>query len=153
MPVNDEWETVMKRNELLFVYGTLQRGHLMHDLLRPLARYVGKARVNGRLYDVGGYPGLVLEDTAGPIEGELFHVARPGQAFRILDRYEGCRAPGAGTGEYRRVQCRVITEWGARTGAWVYEYAWPVTGLLLLAAGSYSPPKMPRRVKQALNRR
>ncbi len=125
----------------------------MHGLLRPLGWYQGKARVKGRLYDVGGYPGLVLDGMAGPVQGELYRLERPGRAFRVLDGYEGCRPPGAGEGEYRRVRCGVIVENGMTARAWVYEYARSVDGLTLLPEGGYFLPKARRRVAEGLKRR
>jgi len=142
----------MSRSELLFVYGTLQRGHVAHHLIRSLGRYLEQARVTGRLYDVGGYPGLVLDAEGGEVRGELYRLARPGRAFRILDAYEGCRPPGAGEGEYRRVRCCVVTARGPLSDVWVYEYARPVAGLPWLADGVYLRPKAHRRVREGLGR-
>ena len=44
----------------LFVYGTLRRGsgHPMSRFLAARARLLAGARVPGRLYDLGGFPGL-----------------------------------------------------------------------------------------------
>ena len=137
----------------LFVYVTLRQGHLMHGLLRPLGRFLDRATVRGRLSDIGGYPGLVLDDAAGWVHGELYRLTRPGQAFQVLDEYEGCRPADVGKPEYRRVLCEVVTDRGGLSKAWVYEYAGSVTGLELLADGDYPLPKARRRLIQALARR
>lgn len=143
----------MKRNERLFVYGTLQRGHLMHGLLEPLGKYLGDAKVHGRLYDLGGYPGLILDGQGKAVQGELYLLDRPGRAFKILDAYEGCYGGGAVGSEYRRVRCTVITDGRVVDGVWIYEYARPVTGLPLLEEGVYPRPKATRLVRDGLRRR
>ena len=137
----------------LFVYGTLRQGHLMHGLLRPLGRFLGRASVKGRLYDLGGYPGLVLDDAAGWVHGELYSLTRPGQAFEVLDEYEGCLPAEVGKPEYRRVLCEVVNDRGRFSKAWMYEYVGSVAGFALLADGNYPPPKTRRRLIQALSRR
>lgn len=46
---------------LLFVYGTLRKDvrNSMFHLLAREARFVGRARMQGLLFDLGDYPGLV----------------------------------------------------------------------------------------------
>ncbi len=46
----------------VFVYGTLRRGEVRDiNRLQPAPRWVGQGRVAGVLYDLGSYPGLVLQ--------------------------------------------------------------------------------------------
>ena len=49
---------------LLFVYGMLRRGsgHAMADFLAERSRFVGQARVRGRLYDLGRFPGMLAAE-------------------------------------------------------------------------------------------
>jgi gamma-glutamylcyclotransferase (GGCT)/AIG2-like uncharacterized protein YtfP len=60
---------------LLFVYGTLRMGG-SNDIRRfgPYSRLLGPARVRGRLYDLGDYPGLVLGGLDW-VSGELHAIA------------------------------------------------------------------------------
>ncbi|MDF1483675.1 gamma-glutamylcyclotransferase [Ramlibacter sp. H39-3-26] len=63
----------------VFVYGTLRRGQCNDiTLLRPAPRHIGMARVPGRLYHLGAYPGLVL-DAGTPsgnwVVGEVYAIA------------------------------------------------------------------------------
>jgi hypothetical protein len=62
--------------QLLFVYGTLRLGG-SNDIRRfgPHSRLVGPARVQGRLHDLGPYPGMVLGGPAW-VWGEL-HLIEP----------------------------------------------------------------------------
>ena len=73
----------------LFVYGSLKRGcHNHHHLAGQ--RFVGEARTGPgyRLYDLGDYPGLVVDptDTDG-VTGELWDVEP--DALAHLDEFEG----------------------------------------------------------------
>ena len=122
--------------DLLFVYGTLRRGFPMHRLLRPHAVLLGEGRVQGRLYEVGGYPGLVLEGD-GLVKGELYRLRRPNSALRVLDRYEGCSPSDPQPHEYRRILAEIHRVRGGRVWAWLYEYRLPVAGLELIPSGDY----------------
>ncbi|WP_341903145.1 gamma-glutamylcyclotransferase family protein [Polaromonas sp. YR568] len=56
-------------NRHVFVYGTLRRGEVRDiNRLQPAPRWVGQGRVAGVLYDLGSYPGLVLQPS-----GEMPH--------------------------------------------------------------------------------
>jgi gamma-glutamylcyclotransferase (GGCT)/AIG2-like uncharacterized protein YtfP len=64
----------------VFVYGTLRAGEI-NDIGRAATRHgidaprlIGTATVNGRLYDFGAYPGLVLDASAGPVRGDVYEV-------------------------------------------------------------------------------
>ena len=110
--------------EYLFVYGTLRRraGHPMHRLLRHHARYLGEGQVQGRLHDLGGYPGLVLDPRAPAVEGEIYAIANPRPLFRQLDDYEGCSPRHRRPHEYRRILAPVEGPDGTPLQAWLYEY-------------------------------
>jgi gamma-glutamylaminecyclotransferase len=73
---------------LVFVYGTLKRGGSNHGLLRG-QRLLASARTRGgfRLFDLGGYPGLVEAPAGGrAVEGELWAV--DARCLERLDRLE-----------------------------------------------------------------
>jgi gamma-glutamylcyclotransferase (GGCT)/AIG2-like uncharacterized protein YtfP len=60
----------------IFVYGTLKRGHSNHHYLRGQT-FVGMAMTHPkfRLHDLGGYPGMVLDERDGvSIHGEVWEV-------------------------------------------------------------------------------
>lgn len=73
---------------LVFVYGTLKRGHSNHHWLAG-ATFLGRRLLRGgRLYDLGPYPMAVLStDKQAVIHGELFAVTQEGLAR--LDLLEG----------------------------------------------------------------
>jgi pyruvate carboxylase len=70
----------------IFVYGTLRKDS-DHDMYRVLARssiFVGDATVNGDLYNLDTYPGLVLSSDAHSIVyGEVYEL-KPVLAARVL---------------------------------------------------------------------
>ena len=126
--------------DLLFVYGTLRpslaRGEPA-DLVRVLT-CVGQATVQGDLYDLGGYPGLVA--WRGRVHGELVQITTASQ-LAALDAYEEC----SGTQPlFLREQTLVLRSDGIELQAWVYVYANPVTGFRLIPGGDYAAVRPPR---------
>ena len=99
----------------LFVYGTLRRGshNRFAALLQSQARFVGAAKVAGRLYDLGRHPAGVRSDVAGEwVHGEVFLLMQPSQMLAVLDKYEGPNFPRA------RVPARLAS--GKDVEAWAY---------------------------------
>lgn len=82
---------------LLFVYGTLKRGCSNHYYLAGQT-FIGGARTppGYRLYDFGGYPGIVAKtDDRDGVMGEIWSV--DAAALQQLDHFEGIHE-----GLYRR---------------------------------------------------
>ncbi len=69
-----------------FVYGTLRRGD-DNDInrLQPTPVFVGEARIKGRMYHLGRYPGVLL---GGPhdVAGEVYAISA--ELERVLDEIE-----------------------------------------------------------------
>lgn len=60
---------------LVFVYGTLRRGGAGAMSIRfPDAKFIAEAKVNGSLYDLGAYPGLLLNESNSLVIGEVYEV-------------------------------------------------------------------------------
>ena len=102
--------------QLLFVYGTLRLGG-SNDIRRygSGSRLVGPARVRGRLYDLGDYPGLVLGGPAW-VMGELHWVSPAIEP--ALDELEEVWPQRSGL--YRRTRALVFAGNESRS-ALVYE--------------------------------
>lgn len=131
---------VEKHRELLFVYGTLRRGakHPLHAVLAENAEFVGMGTFQGRLYDVGGYPGAVpSENGTDVVKGEVYALRDPQRVLRVLDRYEGCASDDPHPTEFRRVQAPITLENGRQVMAWIYLYNWPTQGLTPIPSGDY----------------
>lgn len=84
----------------VFVYGTLRAGEI-NDIGVAAARHgiqapqlIGRAAVAGRLYDFGDYPGLVPDETAGPVRGDVYEIDEA--LVPVLDDIEGVK-PGIDT--------------------------------------------------------
>ena len=75
----------------LFAYGTLLPGlapTAMREVVERM-RPVGLAAVRGRLFDLGPYPGLVLDAVAGSVQGQLLEVPDEPELWLRMDAYEG----------------------------------------------------------------
>lgn len=81
----------------VFVYGTLKRGGENHDWI-AMQRFIAAARTLPlyRLFDLGGYPGMVHAAEGLAIHGEVWEVDAAG--LTQLDMLEDTAG-----GEYERV--------------------------------------------------
>ena len=101
----------------LFVYGTLAPGRPNAHILAEIPGEWEPATVSGRLLQQGwgaavGYPGLVLDEHGGEVEGFLFSSHVLAEHWNRLDEFEG-----AG---YERVLSRVNLTDGTTVEAYVY---------------------------------
>ena len=82
----------------VFVYGTLKRGGENHSWIAG-QQFVSLAKTRSvyRMFDLGGYPGMVRENQGLSIDGELWEVDAAGLArLDVLEDVAG--------GEYERVE-------------------------------------------------
>ena len=123
----------------VFVYGTLRRGR-RNDIARfhPPARFVAEARIRGTLYDLGSYPGAVL-DGRGPLVGEVYAITPALEAQ--LDRLEEVQPDDSGEYIKREVRVRVA---GGEVECLVYEiHPARIAGRRVIASGNWfdrAPP-------------
>ena len=123
--------------QLLFVYGTLLRRsrHPMAQYLSQRAAHLGPAKVTGRLYDLGRYPGL-LEGGADWVHGEVFDLGADAAAtLAALDRYENADATQQAL--YERQVAEVIRTDETKVHAWVYWYRGEVKPEQRIVSGRY----------------
>lgn len=107
----------------------------MHRFLESHADFVGTGTYQGRLYDLGRYPGAVPSRRhADRIKGELYALNRPAHVLKHLDQYEGP--------VFRRKRVSINLENKKKTRAWIYLYNHPKDGLKIIHSGDYlkSPP-------------
>ena len=122
------------RLTVLFVYGTLRRGLRLHHHLQG-AVYLGEARIAGSLYDIGTYPGLLVNPSPGWVSGELFKVDE--EMIQSLDAVEEYNPEEPERSEYLR---RVVTVWtptGVPMKAVTYIFNRDVQGFVFIDAGDY----------------
>ena len=99
-------------NHLVFVYGTLRRGCARAMSIRfPNSQFIADARVRGSLYDLGAYPGLILEQSNSSVIGEVYEV--DDQILNELDEFEA-------SSNYRRKQVEISIGTHSRM-CWTYE--------------------------------
>lgn len=124
----------MSDRQLLFVYGLLRPEQVgFRSLgLSGKVEIVGKGRVQGRLYHLGDYPGMLL-GTSGIVHGEVLAVDDP-VVMADIDAYELCVPERPRVSEYRRVEADLL-DTGERV--WVYEYNRPVKGRPVIASGNW----------------
>jgi gamma-glutamylcyclotransferase (GGCT)/AIG2-like uncharacterized protein YtfP len=71
----------------VFVYGSLRSGSPRSMTMRfPNSKFVAVAKVSGSLYDLGEYPGLILNDSNSPVIGEVYEV--DDELLNELDDFE-----------------------------------------------------------------
>ena len=144
-------------DELLFVYGTLRKdsNHPMHHLLARNSTYFGEGRVRGEMYDLGRYPGIVLN--AGSPEfahGEVYGIKsdHASETLRILDDYEGCGPENPEPHEYIRQRVPVILVGGKGVVAWAYVLGTLPKGAARVPTGDYLAWVRRSREKAEANR-
>ncbi|HEX8749061.1 MAG TPA: gamma-glutamylcyclotransferase family protein [Pyrinomonadaceae bacterium] len=60
---------------LIFVYGTLREGGVRAmPVLFPHSKLIGQAFVAGSLYDMGEYPGLLLDESNSAVAGKSMRL-------------------------------------------------------------------------------
>ena len=126
-------------SEYLFVYGTLQPGRAPVEIsavVRAL-RSVGAGRVRGVLYDLGEFPGAVLDEHGdSEVEGTVFELPEEPTALRRLDGYEEFDPDAPEGSLFRRVSHAVRLDTGKMLSCWIYVYNRDPTGMRVLSGGS-----------------
>ena len=127
-------------NPNLFVYGSLlaRAGHPMGERLAREARPIGEACLQGRLYRVSWYPGLVEGNSRERVYGEVYALDDPVRTLLWLDAYEGV-AEGAQGGDYARAERTARLAYGGEVPVWVYLYRGDVSGLTIVPGGRWLP--------------
>lgn len=119
-------------NLFIFVYGTLRKnsGTPMSHILARYSEYIGEATMQGVLYEVEYYPGVVESTQPEDIVcGELYKICDEAILLPLLDDYEECSQQFLPPHEYVRKALPVTLTSSDSVLAWVYIYNRDVTGL------------------------
>jgi gamma-glutamylcyclotransferase (GGCT)/AIG2-like uncharacterized protein YtfP len=101
-----------KHKHLVFVYGTLRSGSAGAMSVRfPSSKFVAAAKVSGSLYDLGAYPGLLLNESSSLVTGEVYEV--DDETLNKLDDFEA-------SSNYSRKRVEISVGDEGRIG-WTYE--------------------------------
>jgi gamma-glutamylcyclotransferase (GGCT)/AIG2-like uncharacterized protein YtfP len=96
----------------VFVYGTLRRGGPGAMPIRfPKSKFIAAAKASGSLYDLGAYPGLVLDESKSLVVGEVYEVDE--ETLKALDDFEA-------SSDYLRKQIEIALG-GQKRVCWTYE--------------------------------
>ncbi|MBI4589393.1 MAG: gamma-glutamylcyclotransferase [Candidatus Rokubacteria bacterium] len=113
--------------DLLFAYGTLMRGLPLHHLIERRAEFLGGGSMNGRLVDLGGYPGA-LPDRVATVRGEVYRLLCA-ELLAALDAAEGP--------EFFRRLTPVSLDDGREMQAWVYWFTRRASRAVPIPDGDY----------------
>jgi gamma-glutamylcyclotransferase (GGCT)/AIG2-like uncharacterized protein YtfP len=119
----------------LFVYGTLKMGGELHgELSMRNARFLGNARIKGKLFRIAGesYPAAVAAVSEDYVAGEVYQLPDPLIALWKIDRVEECDK-----GLFRR---ELVDAWldGKKIKAWSYFYLRPLDKSAQIEGGFFS---------------
>ncbi len=130
-------------DEFVFVYGTLRKGQTtaMSYVLARHCEFVADGFMQGRLYEVAGYPGVVEScDSTEKVFGELYRLVDRDLVLRQLDEYEECTEHFPEPHEYVRKKLLISRGDGGTEPAWVYVYNRGTANLLHIKSGDYLEP-------------
>jgi len=135
----------MNSDDYLFVYGTLRRGVLRSDAgerafsqLETDASFIDPATMDGRLFEVDGYPAGCYQFAVGShVIGDLYQVDAAAGLFAALDAYEESDSHFEEPREYQRQRVPVSLNDGSVVYAWVYLYSCSIDALLTIESGDY----------------
>ena len=129
-------------SEHLFTYGTLQPDLAPDEIAHIVRRFevIGKGTVQGTLYDLGSYPGAVI-DPACPrrIAGTVFRLPEDPSVLRHLDAYEEFYPELPEASQFiRRIRPVQLTN-GPVLDCWIYEYNRPPGRAPIVESGVFEP--------------
>lgn len=122
----------MAYSKFLFVYGTLRKRakHPAHHVLTERAKLIGTGEIQGKLYDVGRFPGVIYsQQTTDRVSGEIYALNDEDDIFPFLDKYEGSL--------FRRELRPAYSDNGRRLSAWIYLYVGPMNSAKFISSGNY----------------
>jgi gamma-glutamylcyclotransferase (GGCT)/AIG2-like uncharacterized protein YtfP len=127
----------------LFIYGTLHPDRAPAEIAPVVRRLnpLGLATIHAKLYNLGEYPGVVLDPTAShTVAGELFSIP-DAATLALLDAYEDFRSHDPANSLFLRTQTTATLHDDSRLTCWVYVYNCdPLPDALFLTAPAPGNP-------------
>jgi gamma-glutamylcyclotransferase (GGCT)/AIG2-like uncharacterized protein YtfP len=112
-------------SNLLFAYGTLLPGRAPGEIAEAVERLrpLEQGFVRGTLYDLGEYPGAILDSASErTIAGTVLQLPEDADVLRQLDNYEGFDPGAPEESLFLRVLHGVTVASGRTLPCWVYVY-------------------------------
>jgi len=133
----------------LFAYGTLQPEHVPGEVASDVARLrsVGTGYVHGTLYDLGEYPGAILDPSSRRrVFGTVFRLSDNEDLLSRLDAYEGFDPANPDVSLFVRTLHPVRLTTGRTLKCWLYAYNRTPKSAPILAGGRYRKSRRPAPV-------
>jgi len=127
--------------DYLFVYGTLRPGLAPAEIAPAVQklRLVGEGFVSGSLYDLGDYPGAILDPSSQrKIFGTVFELPEDSSLVTQFDEYEGFDPNAPAESLFLRTSHPVSVASGAILTCWVYVYNRKPETRRILQSGRYT---------------
>ena len=127
-------------SEYLFVYGTLRRGggSPLSKLLSEQADLVGLGAFQGKLYDLGAYPGVIPSpNLADAVIGEIYAIHNDSSILFTLDKYEEYLPDQPERSLYLRRLASISAGENKTLQAWIYLYNGSINGCKQITPGDY----------------
>lgn len=126
----------------LFVYGTLRRGASADLAVQypDAVRWHTTGWLQGHLYRISYYPGLVLHPDGPRVVGDIFELMRPSETLAMLDEFEACSPQHPPPHEYTRQRVTVQCAQSHAVPAWTYVYNHAVQTLNAISSGDFLNP-------------
>ncbi|HZI52173.1 MAG TPA: gamma-glutamylcyclotransferase family protein [Chitinophagaceae bacterium] len=126
-------------SHFVFVYGSLRSGFqsTAYEYISRYFNFFGDAKVKGKLFDLGEYPGAVPTQEDTFIRGELYIVKNENEfswAIAQLDDYEGVLVEPNEKPLYRREIADIYVN-DAIVPAWIYWYNGNVSDKPVISSG------------------
>jgi gamma-glutamylcyclotransferase (GGCT)/AIG2-like uncharacterized protein YtfP len=129
-------------SDYLFVYGTLLPHLAPPAVLNEVRQFIwlGQGVAGGRLYDLGAYPGAILDAAAETgIIGQVCQLPDDPAVLAALDAYEGYYyADPDPDSLFVRTTTRVRLADGRELDCWIYVYNREAGSAKLVADGDYA---------------
>jgi gamma-glutamylcyclotransferase (GGCT)/AIG2-like uncharacterized protein YtfP len=110
-------------SDYLFTYGTLQPGIAPAEMAHVAAKLkvIGDGTVRGRLYDLGSYPGAILDpSTDQKVTGLVLELTNGEDLLPELDAYEEYNPEATASSLFLRVLHPVELAKGDTLQCWIY---------------------------------
>ena len=127
-------------NKYLFVYGTLMKKYSGHKpiYLEKYGKYVSEGFIQGRLYEIDNYPGLILSNNSNDkVYGEIFLLDDFTASIHKLDEYEDYFQDDLENSLYVRQEEEINIKEGETKKAWVFIFNKEVDEKKRIISGNY----------------
>jgi gamma-glutamylcyclotransferase (GGCT)/AIG2-like uncharacterized protein YtfP len=129
----------------LFLYGTLKPDSADSEIASIVSqlRSVGRGFVPGRLYDLGDFPGAVVDSSSTSlVRGLLVELPSNRAVLEALDRYEEFDPSNPRGSLFVRTKTRIRLTDGRKVEGWIYVYNKKPGNAPLIPGGHYSKSKV-----------